>query len=317
MIDVNKIKSGIWYERYRPMTMEEILLPKAVKQAITKYINAEEIPHLLFYSSSPGVGKTSLCRIICNAIGAEYLEINASLYDSVDMLRSTVERFANSMALNDKLKIVILDEFGSGSSKKFQEGLKAFIETYQGNCRFIFTSNSNSSVLEYIKSRCQSINFDFKDEKVKVEMIKKIFLRLQKVFKKEGVECDDKILYEFVKLYFPDMRKMYGIIQSFIDQNGAVITKDILSFSLIDDILLEYIMNKNFTKSRELVIKGSYNYNELYRYLYDKLVPKFTDKLKQCESICIISEFMWRESQGVNDSEINFAHCLMKIIQIV
>lgn len=309
-------KATIWYEKYRPSTMEEILLPRTMKTALNKHIKSGEIPHLLFYSTSPGVGKTSLAQIICTALETDYLYINASVYDSVDLLRNTVERFADTMSMSGKPKVVILDEFGSGSSKKFQEGLKAFIETYVGNCRFIFTSNSSSSILDYIKSRCTAYCFDFKDSKTKTEMLKKVFLKIQAVLKKESVEIEDKLLLKVIQKHFPDMRKIYNNIQKYVDGYGSIIGEDILEFNP-DDVLLDLIMNKDLRKVRENIINGGYSYPELYRYLYDKLVPRFTEKNKQCVCICIISEFMWRESQGVNDSEINFMHCIIKLMELV
>lgn len=313
-INIEEMQSKILYEKYRPSTMEEILLPKALKASITKYISTGEIPSLLLYSKSPGVGKTSLSFIICKALDCDYLYINCSEENGIDILRNKIQKFATSISMNGKPKVVILDEFG-GATRQLQDGLKAAIESFTNTCRFIFTSNSLTSIIPYIKSRCTVINFDFKDEKNKIEMLKKIYLKFSKILKIEGIECEEKLLYNFIEKFYPDMRIMLNIIQDFANTNNNVITSDILSASIVDNEILDLILNKQFTKCRELVIKGSYNYIDLYRFLYDKLVPKLEDKMKQVNIIMIISEFMWRESFGVMDSEINFAHCLFKIIQ--
>lgn len=313
----NELKSSVLYEKFRPQTMSEIILPLKIKRSMNKYINAGEIPCLLFYSSSPGVGKTSLAHIICREINAEYLYINTSLDNGIDVLRSRIEKFATTISLSGKPKIVILDELGSSYNRALQEGLKAAIENYTESCRFIITSNSLNKVIPYLQSRCQTFNFDFKDEKIKNEMLKKILKRFNKILKQEKIDCEPELLWKLINKHYPDMRKTFNIIQDFSDQNSKVITDEILNFSTIDDELINLILNKKFTKAREMVIKGSYNYSDLYRFLYDRLVSKMPNKVLGANAIMVISEFMWRESQGVMDSEINFAHCMLKLIQLM
>jgi len=317
MLNVNEIKSKILYEKYRPQTLKDIILPAKIKTSMTKYISEGEIPCLLFYSASPGVGKTSLAHILCNEIGADYLYINTSLDNGIDVLRSRIDKFATCMSMTGKPKIVILDELGSNNNRALQEGLKAAIENFTDSCRFIITSNSFNKILPYIRSRCTLFDFDFKDGTIKSEMIKKIWKRFDKILTAEQIECDPKLLLQIIEKHYPDMRYLFNLIQDFTDQNGKLITNEILKFSMIDDTLIDLILNKKFTKARELVIQSSYNYSDLYRFFYDKLIPRMPDKAVGANAIMIISEFMWRESQGVMDSEINFAHCILNIMQLL
>jgi len=314
-IDVSEFKNKIWYEKYRPSTMKEMLLPKSIKTKITKYINDKETPCLLFHSSSYGVGKTSLAYVICEEIGADYIYVNCSLDNGIDLLRSKVEMFATTLSFTGKPKIVIMDEFGSNASKSLQDALKANIENYTESCRFIFTSNNLNKIDGGIRSRCKIIDFDYyKDDKIKDEMMKKMFLKLEKVLQLENVDCEREILYKVIQKNFPDMRKLYNLLESFAESNNNIITNDIFSFQVIDEELIDLIMTKKLTKVREYIIKSSFNYSDVYRFLFDKYVPRF-DMLKVVEIIPIISEFMWRESQGVLDSEINFTHCVIKLME--
>lgn len=316
-IDVEELKSKVFYEKYRPTDFKSILLPQKLRTAITKYINSKEIPCLLLHSNSPGVGKTSLSFIICKELNAEYLYINTSLDNGIDVLRSMIQNFATSVSLDpnseSRTRIVIMDEF-DGASNNLQDALRASIEEFTESCRFILTCNNLNKISKAIRSRCSKINFDFKEEKTKIEMEKKIFFKLEEVLKLENIQYDKDTLFKLVLKYYPDMRSMYNILQDFADSNNNIITPEILNFKPIGDELITMILAKEFRKSREYVIKSSFNYSDLYRFLYDKLIPRL-EKIQMLAVIPIISEFMWRESQGVLDSEINFAHCLINIMQ--
>jgi len=64
---------SIWVERFRPSTLEDYIADKSFKDALQSFINKKDIPHLLFYNSSPGTGKC--------LDGNEYIDIQLDVSD--------------------------------------------------------------------------------------------------------------------------------------------------------------------------------------------------------------------------------------------
>ena len=311
-----------WVEKYRPEDIRSTILPKTNKMYFNKLVKDKEFQSLLLFSSNAGVGKTTVAKALCKEIGADYIYINTSKENGIDTLRSKIDKFATSMSLSGGKKVVILDEF-DGATINLQQALRASIEEFHSTCRFIFTCNYITKIIEPIKSRCQVIDFNFTDIKQVKEMKPKIVNRLNKILQVEKVPCEKEILEKVVDSHYPDIRKMISLLQQYSKQTtsdvypNGIIDEEIFNCEVISDELVDLIINKKFRKAREFVISMSYNYSELYRFLYNVLVPKLTPASKQGQAIQVISEFMWRQSQGVIDEEINFAHCMIELMGIL
>jgi len=102
-------KSFLLVEQYRPNTIDECILPVRIKDKIKQFVSKGQIPHLMFYGTA-GLGKTSLAYAICNEINADYIYINASSENSIDVVRNKISQFASTASFEGNLKVVILDE---------------------------------------------------------------------------------------------------------------------------------------------------------------------------------------------------------------
>ena len=51
----------LWVEKYRPKTVDECILPKALKTTFNDFAKQDKIPNLLL-SGGPGVGKTTVAK---------------------------------------------------------------------------------------------------------------------------------------------------------------------------------------------------------------------------------------------------------------
>jgi replication factor C small subunit len=308
----------LWVEKYRPSSLGTMLLPKEVKSLFKKYIKEKEIPNLLFHSTSPGTGKTSAAKSIANDIGADYIYINASLENGIDILRSKIERFALSFSDKGK-KIVILDEF-EGSSRSLQDALRANIEAVQNSCRFIIICNHIHRIIDPLQSRCKAINFSISDKETKDEMIPLIIERITKILKVEKINdthivFDEAVVKKMVEMLYPDMRKMLITLQEYSKINGTVDT-GVFDFESVDSELYTLIINKKLTAARKFILDNNYNYEVLYRALYDNLLPLIDDKSKQAQTIISIAEYMYRDA-FVIDKEINFVALLLELMSIL
>lgn len=209
-------------EKYRPATLEDLIIPERIR---TK-LNDGVYQHLLFYGS-PGTGKTSAAKALCNQFGHEYRYINASDETSVDVIREKISKFcttASLTSLEGKMKVVILDEI-DGVSDQFNKALKATMDSFSKNTRFIATTNHINKIPEAVLSRFEQINFDFSKEE-ETEQLKSYMKRVFEIVKKEGADIEKPALLELVKRKFPDMRNTLTVLQGYIAEGKTLITID-------------------------------------------------------------------------------------------
>ena len=160
------IQHFVWTEKYRPKTIDDVILPKRLKDPLSDFVKSGEIQNLIFVGKS-GIGKTTVAHALANELGADVLFINASLENGIDVLRSKIAQFASTISLTGAGKIVILDEADGLNPSSFQPALRGFIEEFSSNCRFILTCNYIQKLIVPIQSRCKVINFNIVDKEEK------------------------------------------------------------------------------------------------------------------------------------------------------
>ena len=104
----NKLENSLWVEKYRPRVLEDYVGNQTVIDTIQRYIDNDDIPSLLLHGSA-GTGKTTLGKIIVNALDCDCLYINASDENNVETVRDKIKTFVSSVGFK-KWKIVFLDE---------------------------------------------------------------------------------------------------------------------------------------------------------------------------------------------------------------
>lgn len=238
------MKNLLWWEKYRPKTIEEIILPERIKNTFKE----EELSNNYIFYGNYGTGKTSLARILIGKYSKDkaFLEINSSLYTSVDVLRNDIENFCKftpMMETQGSIKYVFLDEF-ERVSIQFQDAFKAFIEKYSTNVRFIITTNHINKVSDGIKSRIPKINFDYLDQQEEKELKKQMFLRIKEtILKKEEKEIQKLDLARIINSNFPDFRSTIVSLQEFYINSESRISVENLSIK--QNILYEFIFSDN------------------------------------------------------------------------
>jgi len=143
----NRADFSLWVEKYRPQKIDHAILPNEYRKFFNKIVKTGDIPNLLLYSSSPGTGKTTIAKALCIEAGVDYLYINASKDTGIDILRTTITKYASGKSLSGKKKVVILDEVDGSSATSFQAAVRAFIEEFHNSCRFILTCNYVNKII--------------------------------------------------------------------------------------------------------------------------------------------------------------------------
>jgi replication factor C small subunit len=197
----------LWTEKYRPNTLTDyVFRDQAQREQVEGWVKSGAIPHLLF-SGSPGVGKTTLARILIHELGIDpfdVMEINASRENNIDTIRAKITGFVQTMPFGD-FKIVLLDE-ADYITPNGQAALRGVMETYSSTARFVLTCNYPNRVIPALHSRCQGFHI----EKVDVT---EFTARMATILVTESVEFDLDTLDSYVKATYPDLRKCINLCQ--------------------------------------------------------------------------------------------------------
>ena len=303
----------IWVEKYRPQTIEDCILPDSIKKTFQDFLNTGEIPNMLL-AGPPGVGKTTVAKALCNELGADFYVINGSDEGRfLDTVRNNAKNFASTVSLSSeaKHKVIIIDE-ADNTGNDVQLLLRAFIEEFAGNCRFIFTCNYKNKILEPLHSRCAVVEFNIKG-KEKQEIAAKFFQRLLYILDKEKVEADKKVLVELINKHFPDWRRVLNECQRY-SVSGKIDTGILAAFSdvAVND-LLKNLKEKNFSEVRKWVVSNLDNDTSmLLRRIYDSLYDSLEHSTIPA-AVLIIAKYQYQIA-FVADQEINLLAALTEIM---
>ena len=301
----------LWVEKYRPQTIDECILPKNLKETFKQFIQTGELPNFLFCGTA-GVGKTTVAKALCNEVGAEYLLINGSEESGIDVLRTKIKSFASTVSLTDSKKVIILDEADYLNPNSTQPALRAFIEEFSNNCRFIFTCNYKNRIIEPLHSRCSVIDFKIENAE-KQEIAAAFFKRTINILAKENIVADQKVVAELVTKHFPDWRRVLNELQrySVSGKIDAGILVNMTEDSFKD--LLKNMKDKNFTEVRKWVAKnGDSETINIFRQLYDTasvhLEPASIPQL-----VLILADYQYKAA-FVADHELNLMAALTEVM---
>ena len=303
----------LWVEKYRPKTIEECILPESTKKTFQDFLHKGEVPNLLL-AGPAGCGKTTVAKALCNELGVDVYVINGSDEGRfLDTVRNTAKNFAStvSLASTAKHKVIIIDE-ADNTTNDVQLLLRAFIEEFSGNCRFIFTCNYKNKIVEPLHSRCAVVEFGIKG-KEKQQIAAGFFKRLQEILGAEGVEYDNKVLVELINKHFPDWRRVLNEIQRY-SSGGAIDAGILATFSDVKvNNLISNLKQKNFPEVRKWVVDNLDNDSGvLLRRIYDALYTSLANSSIPA-AVLIIAKYQYQIA-FVADQEINLLACLTEIM---
>jgi len=266
----------LFTEKYRPKNLEELILPDAVMNKFKDGL----VQNMLF-AGSPGTGKTSTAKAVVNQFGLPYLYINASTDTSVDVIRTRITDFCSTVSIMDEsgmFKVVILDEV-DGVSDQFFKALRATMEQFASNSRFIATCNYINKLPDPILSRFEVINFDF-DKEEETELTKKYIRRVYDICKQEDMTIEKDALVEFVRRNFPDLRSTLNKLQGFKTQGTNNITVgDVKRFNSVYKDVFELIFNETDpAKNYQLLVS---NYSNRVDDILQSLGEEFIEYIQQ------------------------------------
>jgi len=310
----------LFTEKYRPKNLDDLILPDRV---MSKF--KDGLVQNMLFAGSPGTGKTSTAKALVNQFELPYLYINASTDTSVDVIRTRIIDFCSTVSIIDKagsFKVVILDEV-DGVSDQFFKALRATMEQFASNSRFIATCNYINKLPDPILSRFEVINFDF-DKEEESELTKKYIKRVYQICGNEGMSIDKAALVEFVRRNFPDLRTTLNKLQGYKTQGTNNITvEDVKKFNSVYKDVFELIFNETDpAKNYQLLVSNYANkVDDVLQTLGEEFVEYIQqEKLQHVKHIPqIIITVAKHQAQRVHviDPVITMLSCVYEIQSIV
>ena len=303
----------LWVEKYRPKTVQECILPDSIKDTFQQFVDKGEIPNLLL-SGPAGCGKTTIARALCEQLGADYIVINGSDEGRfLDTVRNQAKNFASTVSLSatGTHKVIIIDE-ADNTTHDVQLLLRANIEAFYSNCRFIFTCNYKNKIIEPLHSRCAVVEFSISG-KQKQTIAAEFFRRLVSILDTERIDSEKKVLAELINKHFPDWRRVLNECQRY-SASGTIDSSILAEFSDVktSDLILK-LKEKNFTEVRKWVVSNLDNdpgliLRRVYESVTDSVVPPSIPL-----AVLIIAKYQYQIA-FVADQEINLLAALTEIM---
>ena len=304
----------LWVEEYRPKTIDDCILPQSLKTLFTSFVQKGELSNLLL-SGTPGIGKTTVAKALCEQLNCDWIMINGSEEGGIDVLRNKIKNFASTVSLSGGKKVVILDEADYLNPQSTQPALRGFVEEFHKNCRFILTCNFKNRIIEPLHSRFSNIEFKV-NPKDKPKLASRLFERAVFILKEQNINYEEKVLVELIKKHFPDFRKLINELQRY-SISGTIDAGILVNVS--DEnlkTLISHLKNKEFSDMRKWVVNNLDNdpvkiFRKMYDTLYSNLEPSTIP-----HAVLIIADYQYK-SAFVADQEINLVACLTELMSQV
>ena len=302
----------LWVEKYRPKLVDQCVLPDNTQKVFSEIVEKGEIPNLLL-TGSPGIGKTTIAKALCNQLECDWLMINGSDEGRmIDTLRTTITNFASTVSLSGGKKVLIIDEADYMNPESVQPAMRGSIEQFAQNCRFIFTCNFKNRIIPALHSRCSVVDFKIKKDD-KPLLAQKFLSIVTGILDKESVKYKPDVVAQLIMKYFPDFRRVLNELQK--HAVGGTIDENILTQASEENLkeLFVALKKKDFNTMRKWVAENIDNdHVRLYRQIYDSLYSKFA-KPSIPQAVLTIAEYSYKAA-FVADQEVNMVACLTELM---
>jgi len=245
----------LWTERYRPKEFSEIFGQEDIVAKAKAFVEQKNMPHLMF-AGPAGVGKSTLSLIIVKKLygkdwKSNYLELNASDERGIEVVRQKIKGFARTRTLQGTFKIIFLDE-ADALTKDAQQALRRTMEMYTQTCRFIFSCNYSSKIIDPLQSRCAVFRFKHLDKNAVIGI-------LNHVIKSENLQMKDETKNLLYEVSGGDCRRLINILQATAVTDKNITPEMVFTIAKTSRpqdirVVVDAALSGSFVKSRDLLL---------------------------------------------------------------
>jgi replication factor C subunit 3/5 len=276
----------LWVDKHRPKRLADLSYNEAVSDRLKALAaNSDSMPHLFFYGASGAGKKTRVSALLYELYGpgAEKLKLDKRVFKTptdktveINMITSNfhIELSPGDAGLNDRFVVQdVIKEMAANKniasiatssskapvfktvvlleverlSRQAQAALRRTMEKYASSCRLILCSNSQSKVIEPLRSRCLGIRvaaptvnevcaMDFRSpflchnsQQLHIALscvASQICSILQKVASKETTTLPDELAVNIARESNRNLRRGLLMLEAATVQNRDGLTKD-------------------------------------------------------------------------------------------
>lgn len=266
-------KNSMWTEKYRPKRVAEVVGDS--KNLIMKYLETpQSMQHLLLYSITPGVGKTTIAKAIINELGADYLFLNSSKDRKIETVRDKISNFVQTKSSKDGLRRVVFLDEADGLTAAAQDSLRELMESYSSNALFILTCNVKSKIIKPIQSRCVSVQFSTPDKTEIREYLRKIAEAEQLEYTSEGLD-------KLIETNYPSIRDCVQVMQRLKVEGKTLKAHENLNSDEEFQALWKSISDKDRKAVQSYVMTNEVDIRSLNKFFWAKAVE--TDNVRMIQ----------------------------------
>lgn len=275
------MKDRLFWERFRPKKLEQVVLVPRIRNFISKGIKT----NLLFYGHT-GIGKSTVARILLEDTNC--LKINCKKDRGIDIVREKIDTHVKEFGIfvkrdddgNPLMKTVFLEEF-DGATKAFQDGLNDFIEEYERTARFVASVNNINKITAEMQGRFNKVNFDPISLEEKQYIHENYFKYLKAISNHVKFEIEDDMIKKIINNTFPDCRSAVQLLQEITISNDLSSVEDKVN-AYSEDVYTFILNGKNEIKDNYFFVLD--NFKDKSETLLKALSRPFFEYLMQVDS---------------------------------